>query len=229
MRASYDGSWYTNHGEPLIRDSRASHRPGHRLVAGPHAALAHVVGTYADGSRLEGAARAEPRASATRVRRSTGRSDCSRRRRTTPCGSPTTWQTLDRVTVRADLTRSKRTRTGLDEEVFSDIGEQVSLRQFDIADCTRTQGTLIITMMPTALFSISAWAGGGQDDRPDAQLGLTDSSFSTYAIGVDGAARQGRVRRKVRLRSLRLAAEVVAGQPAAEPAVHRPDTRRLVD
>lgn len=99
--------------------------------------------------------------------------------------------TLDRVTVRADLTRSKRSGTGLDEEVFSDIGEQVSLRQFDIADRTRTQGTLIVTVMPTDLFSISAWAGGGQDDRADAQFGLTDASFSTYAIGFDAAPRDG--------------------------------------
>ncbi len=99
--------------------------------------------------------------------------------------------TFDRVTVRADLTRSKRTGSGLDEEVFSDIGEQVSLRQFDIADRTRTQGTLIVTVMPSDLFSISAWAGGGQDDRADAQFGLADSSFGTYALGVDAAPRDG--------------------------------------
>jgi MtrB/PioB family decaheme-associated outer membrane protein len=98
---------------------------------------------------------------------------------------------LDKLTVRADLTRSKRTGTGLDEEVFSDIGEQVSLRQFDIADRTRTQGTMIVTVMPTDLFSISAWAGGGTDDRPDAQFGLADTSFGTYAVGVDAAPREG--------------------------------------
>lgn len=99
--------------------------------------------------------------------------------------------TLDRVTVRADLTRSKRTGRGLDEEVFSDIGEQVSLRQFDIADRTRTQGTVIVTVMPSDLFSVSAWVGGGQDDRSDAQFGLTDASFSTYAVGMDAAPRDG--------------------------------------
>ncbi|MEO5819910.1 MAG: MtrB/PioB family outer membrane beta-barrel protein [Vicinamibacteraceae bacterium] len=99
--------------------------------------------------------------------------------------------TLDRVTVRADLTRSKRTGSGLDEEVFSDIGEQVSLRQFDIADRTRTQGTLIVTVMPTDLFSVSAWVGGGKDDRSDAPFGLADASFGTYAVGVDAAPRDG--------------------------------------
>jgi MtrB/PioB family decaheme-associated outer membrane protein len=98
---------------------------------------------------------------------------------------------LDRLTLRADLTRSKRTGSGLDEEVFSDIGEQVSLRQFDIADRTRTQGTLIVTVLPSDLFSISAWAGGGTDDRADAQFGLADTSFSTYAIGADAAPRDG--------------------------------------
>jgi MtrB/PioB family decaheme-associated outer membrane protein len=98
---------------------------------------------------------------------------------------------LDKLTIRADLTRSKRTGSGLDEEVFSDIGEQVSLRQFDISDRTRLQGTVIVTVMPTDLFSVSAWAGGGSDDRPEAQFGLTDTSFGTYAVGIDAAPRDG--------------------------------------
>ena len=99
--------------------------------------------------------------------------------------------TLGPVTMRADLTRSKRTGSGLDEEVFSDLGEQVSLRQFDISDRTRTQGTVIVTVMPIDAVSLSAWAGGGKDDRPDAQFGLTDSSFGTYAFGVDASPRDG--------------------------------------
>jgi hypothetical protein len=99
--------------------------------------------------------------------------------------------TLGAFTVRADLTRSTRTGSGLDEEVFSDLGEQVSLRQFDISDRTRTQGTVILTVMPIDAVSFSTWIGGGKDDRPDAQFGLTDSSFGTYAFGVDASPRDG--------------------------------------
>jgi MtrB/PioB family decaheme-associated outer membrane protein len=98
---------------------------------------------------------------------------------------------LDWITLRAAYNRSKRTGSGLDEEAFSDIGEQVSLRQFDIADRVRNQGTLIVTVMPSSLFSVNAWIGGGTDDRPDAQFGLTDTSFGTYSVGVDAAPREG--------------------------------------
>jgi hypothetical protein len=98
---------------------------------------------------------------------------------------------LDWITLRAAYNRSKRTGAGLDEEAFSDIGEQVSLRQFDIADRVRNQGTLIVTVMPSSLFSVNAWIGGGTDDRPDAQFGLTDTSLGTYSVGVDAAPRDG--------------------------------------
>jgi MtrB/PioB family decaheme-associated outer membrane protein len=98
---------------------------------------------------------------------------------------------LDWITLRAAYNRSKRTGAGLDEEAFSDIGEQVSLRQFDIADRVRNQGTLIATLLPSSLFSVNAWIGGGTDDRPDAQFGLTDTSFATCSVGVDAVPRDG--------------------------------------
>ena len=50
---------------------------------------------------------------------------------------------LSWASARVLVERSKRTREGLDEEVFGDIDEQVSLRQFDISDRDRTRVSAI--------------------------------------------------------------------------------------
>ena len=98
---------------------------------------------------------------------------------------------LTYLTVRAQYLYAKRTGTGLDEEALSDIGEQVSLRQFDISDRIRNQGTLMLLVMPTSVVSFNVSAGGGKDDRPDAQFGLTDTTFQVYTAGLDVTPREG--------------------------------------
>jgi MtrB/PioB family decaheme-associated outer membrane protein len=95
------------------------------------------------------------------------------------------------VTVRAQYLHAKRTGSGLDEEAFSDIGEQVSLRQFDISDRIRNQGTLMLLVMPSSFVSFNVSAGGGKDDRPDAQFGLRDTTFQAYTAGADVTPRDG--------------------------------------
>ena len=212
-----------------VTDTGSSDGQAPQVATDPETEPLSFTRNIADSSKARSRRSATaPSASATRASTSTGPSGWSSR-------PPQTLRlaydvaTLDKVTVRADLTRAKRTGSGLDEEVFSDIGEQVSLRQFDIADRTRTQGTLIVTVMPTDLFSLSAWMGGGKDDWPEAQFGLSDTSFSTYAIGADAAPRDG-VSMGIHPgdRALRVAAALAPGEPAAEPAVHRPYAR-LVD
>jgi hypothetical protein len=98
---------------------------------------------------------------------------------------------LNWATLRAAWLHSTRTGSGLDEEVLSDIGEQVSLRQFDISDRTRNQGTLLVTFFPSSTLSVNASAGAGTDDRPDAQFGLTDTTFGAYSARVDVVPRDG--------------------------------------
>jgi MtrB/PioB family decaheme-associated outer membrane protein len=95
------------------------------------------------------------------------------------------------LTLRAQYLHAKRTGQGLDEEALSDIGEQVSLRQFDISDRIRNQGTLMLLVMPTSMVSLNVSAGGGKDDRPDAQFGLTDTTFQVYTAGIDVTPREG--------------------------------------
>jgi len=52
--------------------------------------------------------------------------------------------------MRLQYEHSDRTGKGLDEEVFSDIGEQVSLRQFDISDRRRDRLMALVQVVPVA-------------------------------------------------------------------------------
>ena len=92
---------------------------------------------------------------------------------------------LRMVTVRGVYEYSKRTGDGLDEQVLDDIGEQVSLRQFDISDRTRNRFSGVVHVMPLEMVAFSATAGVGRDNRPDAAFGLQDNDQYFLTVGFD--------------------------------------------
>jgi hypothetical protein len=89
------------------------------------------------------------------------------------------------ATLRVQYEHSTRTGTGLDEEVLEAVGEQLSLRQFDISDRNRDRVTAIVTVIPVQQFGVNVSMGAGRDNRPDAYFGLQDNDHQTYAIGFD--------------------------------------------
>jgi len=91
------------------------------------------------------------------------------------------------VTVRLAYEHATRTGTGLDEEVFDEIGEQVSLRQFDISDRNRNRITALVQVTPIGALTLTASAQTGRDSRPDAAFGLSKLDTSGYAVGFDAA------------------------------------------
>ena len=52
------------------------------------------------------------------------------------------------LSVRTIYEHSRRTGNGLDEQVLDDIGEQISLRQFDISDRDRDRVSAVIQVTP---------------------------------------------------------------------------------
>lgn len=89
------------------------------------------------------------------------------------------------ASFRVQYEHSKRVGEGLDEEVLSDVGEQVSLRQFDVSDRDRDRVTAIVQVMPLQAVGINLALGVGRDHRPDAEFGLQDNDHKTLSIGVD--------------------------------------------
>ena len=87
--------------------------------------------------------------------------------------------------VRLQYDHAVRTGTGLDEEVLSDIGEQVSLRQFDISDRTRDRVSAIVQVVPIDALGLNGSVAVGQENRPDAAFGLQDNDLRAFTVGVD--------------------------------------------
>jgi hypothetical protein len=74
--------------------------------------------------------------------------------------------------------------------VLDDIGEQVSLRQFDISDRNRDRVSAMVQVMPWDVVGFNATASIGTDNRPDAQFGLQDNDMRSVTFGVDLAPRE---------------------------------------
>jgi hypothetical protein len=87
--------------------------------------------------------------------------------------------------MRLQYEHAERTGKGLDEEVFSDIGEQVSLRQFDISNRRRDRLTALVEVVPISSLGVNASVGVGQEHRPGAVFGLQDNDLRTFSVGID--------------------------------------------
>ena len=87
--------------------------------------------------------------------------------------------------VRLQYDHSLRTGTGLDEQVFEEINEQISLRQFDIANRSRDRVSAIVQYLPTPALGLSGTASLGRERRPDSAFGLQDNDVRAVAIGAD--------------------------------------------
>ncbi len=89
------------------------------------------------------------------------------------------------VTLRGVYEHAKRVGTGFDEQVLDDIGEQVTLRQFDIADRTADRVSAIVMVFPLPEVSFNGSVSIGRDDRPDDGFGVLSGDAQSYSIGAD--------------------------------------------
>jgi MtrB/PioB family decaheme-associated outer membrane protein len=96
-----------------------------------------------------------------------------------------------RLTIRTGFERSNRTGTGLDEEVLDEVGEQASLRQFDISDRRRYRVSTVVQYIPIDAVGITGSIVNGNDTRPDAEFGLSFSKQRAYAVSVDAVSQDG--------------------------------------
>ena len=87
--------------------------------------------------------------------------------------------------VRLQYDHSLRKGSGLDEQVFEEINEQQSLRQFDIANRSRDRVSAIVQYLPTPAIGLSGTASLGRERRPDSAFGLQDNDVHSLAAGVD--------------------------------------------
>jgi MtrB/PioB family decaheme-associated outer membrane protein len=97
---------------------------------------------------------------------------------------------LNWLTLRGVYEHAKRVGSGLDEQVLDDIGEQVSLRQFDISDRTSDRFSAIVQVMPVSQVSFNGSVSAGREDRPGTVFGLRSNDNRAYSFGLDYVPKQ---------------------------------------
>jgi MtrB/PioB family decaheme-associated outer membrane protein len=91
--------------------------------------------------------------------------------------------------ARLQYDHSERHGDGFDEEVLDEIGEQISLRQFDISDRDRDRVSAIVQLTPWNAVGFNVTVSTGQETRPDAVFGLQENDMRALTFGVDLAPR----------------------------------------
>jgi hypothetical protein len=89
------------------------------------------------------------------------------------------------LTVRAQYEHAKRVGSGFDEQALDDIGEQVSLRQFDLSDRTANRLTALVQVMPSSAWSFNGSVTVGKEERPGTVFGLRSNDNHAYSLGFD--------------------------------------------
>jgi MtrB/PioB family decaheme-associated outer membrane protein len=87
--------------------------------------------------------------------------------------------------ARAVYEHAKRVGSGFDETALDDIGEQVSLRQFDISDRTADRVSFVTQVTPVSSFSLNGSVTASNEDRPGTVFGLRSNDGRSYTIGAD--------------------------------------------
>ena len=89
------------------------------------------------------------------------------------------------LTVRGVYEYARRTGNGLDETTLDDIGEQVSLRQFDIANRNSNRFSVILLATPLPALSLNATGSVGRQSLPDSGFGLLSNDTNSISGGFD--------------------------------------------
>jgi MtrB/PioB family decaheme-associated outer membrane protein len=89
------------------------------------------------------------------------------------------------VTVRAQYERARRAGRELDLHPLQAANEQITMRQFDIANRTRDRATVIAFYAPVARIDLQASIAGGKDDYTEQGIGLRDNTHFIYSAGVN--------------------------------------------
>jgi MtrB/PioB family decaheme-associated outer membrane protein len=89
------------------------------------------------------------------------------------------------VTFRANYEFADKSGSGLDEALLVQIGEQPTLRHYDIANRTRHRFTGQVDVIPNDAVTLSASAGFGDDQYDDSYFGLQEATFRVVTVAVD--------------------------------------------
>jgi hypothetical protein len=164
---------------------RAPRRDAGPVARGGDRAVRAIRATSATWTCRRAASGTSPSAPATEWSATTAPTGTSRPPRTTSCAPRWTASRCHGARCVSSTTIRLRKGSGLDEQVFEEINEQQSLRQFDIANRSRDRVSAIVQYLPTPALGLSGTASLGRERRPDSAFGLQDNDVHSLAAGVD--------------------------------------------
>ena len=88
-------------------------------------------------------------------------------------------------TVRAKYERSTREGEGFQPALLAEVGEQLTMQHYDIADRNRTRFSTMLTLTPVSAVSLNASIGTGKDDYENSGFGLRDNTNDFWSAGFD--------------------------------------------
>ena len=89
------------------------------------------------------------------------------------------------VTVRGVYEHGQRRGSPVDSLELLAIGEQPTLRQYDISDRNSDRFSTIVTVTPVGSFSINSSIATGRTEYPGTNLGLRSNDSNVYSVGFD--------------------------------------------
>jgi MtrB/PioB family decaheme-associated outer membrane protein len=92
---------------------------------------------------------------------------------------------LSWLTVRGVFEHGTRAGSAVNGLELLAIGEQPSLRQYDVADRNQNRFNAIVQITPLSQFSLNASAGIGAQDYPGTNFGLRNNDNHVYSVGFD--------------------------------------------
>jgi MtrB/PioB family decaheme-associated outer membrane protein len=92
---------------------------------------------------------------------------------------------LSWVTVRGVYEHSKRRGSAVDEMELLAIGEQPTLRQYDISDRDQDRFSTILTVTPVSPLSVNGSVAFGRQEYPGTNFGLRNNHNHVYTLGFD--------------------------------------------
>ena len=95
------------------------------------------------------------------------------------------------LTVRGVFEHSKRRGSAANEAELIAIGEQPTLRHYDISDRDQDRFSTIITVSPASTFSFNGSVAWGKQDYPGTNFGVQSADSNVYSLGFDYVPRDG--------------------------------------
>ena len=89
------------------------------------------------------------------------------------------------LTVRGVFEHGKRRGSPVDELELLAIGEQPTLRQFDISDRDQDRFSALVVVTPVSPFSLNFSASTGRQEYPGTNFGLRNNDNHIYTVGFD--------------------------------------------